>query len=84
MTATIAPISPIPRPVVRLPLLCAFALVLLIAAPHLGAGASAEPEAEPAAPGCVGCHHGDVEPAPEGGVAEAARRAIATLGLTAR
>jgi hypothetical protein len=81
MTATIAPIS---RPVVRLPLLCAFALVLLVAAPHLVAGADAEPDAVPDAPGCVGCHHGDVEPAPEGGPAAAARRAIATLGLTAR
>jgi cytochrome c553 len=63
--------------------LCALVLVLTIAAPHLGAGADAEPEAAPAAPGCVGCHHGDVEPAPEGGPAAAAR-ASAHLGLAAR
>lgn len=79
MTSTIAPLY---RPVVRWPLLCAAALVLTIAAPHLGA--DSDPDVAPTAPGCVGCHHGDVEPAPEGGPAAAARRAIATLGLTAR
>jgi hypothetical protein len=68
----------------RWPLLCAAALMLTIAAPHLGAGADTDPDVAPVAPGCVGCHHGDVEPAPDGGPAAAARRAIATLGLTAR
>jgi hypothetical protein len=81
----LATIAPLPLPVVRWPLLCAAALVLTIAAPHLGAtGAESDPDVAPTAPGCVGCHHGDVEPAPEGGPAAAARRAIATLGLTAR
>jgi cytochrome c553 len=81
MTSTIAPLY---RPVVSWPLICAAALVLTIAAPHLGAGDDADPDTAPVAPGCVGCHHNDAEPAPEGGPAAAARRAIATLGLSAR
>lgn len=79
MAIAIAPSIPRPAPHPSLfGLACALLLLAAVAAPHLMGDDPAAPAAAPDAPGCVGCHHGDAEPAPEGLGAEA-RRTIAGL-----
>lgn len=79
MALAIAPSIPRPAPgPARIGLACALTLLVAVAAPHLMGDDPAGPATAPDAPGCVGCHHGDAEPAPEGLGAEA-RRAIAGL-----
>ncbi|MNT73303.1 hypothetical protein D3C72_2119940 [compost metagenome] len=78
MAIAIAPSIPRPAPTPALfGLGCALLLLAAIAVPHLMGDDPTAPAAAPA-PGCVGCHHGDAEPAPEGLGAEA-RRTIAGL-----
>jgi cytochrome c553 len=79
MAIAIAPSIPRPAPPsARLGWGCALLLLAAVAAPHLMGDDPASPAAAPEAPGCVGCHHGDATPIPEGLGAEA-RRTIAGL-----
>lgn len=59
----------------RLALAVPIAIALAIAFSHVASEPS--PETAPETPGCVGCHHTDPAPAPDAGLADPARRAIA-------